>query len=346
VGPAAAVPLGDRLTGASEGVAVSSVRVESGVELSVIIPLLNQEQNVPILAEDVVNVLRGAGKSFELIFVNDGSTDGTRAALEGLAAAYGEIRVVSLARNYGQTTAVMAGIDHSRGRLIVPMDGDLQNDPRDIVRLLDKIDEGYDVVSGWRERRADAALSKTLPSRVANQLISFVSGVRLHDYGCSLKVYRREVIEGVRLYGEMHRFIPIYASWQGGRITELPVRHHPRKHGQSNYGLERTAKVLLDLITVQFLGGHLTKPIYIFGGFGFLCIAGAVLVGALTLYLKVADGISLISTPLPLLSAMMMILGIMSVLLGILAELLVRIYFESQGKKPYVIRDTMNFDGG
>lgn len=313
--------------------------------LSVLIPIFNEENNVEPLAAQLLATLGKLGQPFEIIYINDGSVDGTRAKVDALAAGNPAIKVIHLARNYGQTTAIMAGIDYSKGDIIIPIDGDLQNDAEDIPRLLDKMGEGYDVVSGWRVDRADASLTRDLPSRLANKLISLVSGVKLHDYGCSLKTYRRRVIEGVRLYGEMHRFIPIYASWQGGRITEIPVRHHARVHGRSNYGLERTLKVLLDLFVVKFLGGHLTKPIYVFGGFGFLCVIGSFVVGIFTLYLKFFEGISLIQTPLLLLAVMMFITGVMSMLMGILAEVLVRIYFESGGKKPYLVSETLNLPG-
>jgi dolichol-phosphate mannosyltransferase len=252
--------------------------------------------------------------------------------------------VIALKRNSGQTAALMCGIDHASGDIIIPIDADLQNDPADIPALLAKVEEGFDVVSGWRVDRQDAALSRNLPSRVANWMISLVSGVPLHDYGCTLKAYRRDVLEGVRLYGEMHRFIPIYASWMGARITEVPVRHRAREHGSSNYGIERVAKVLLDLIVVKFLDRHFMKPIYVFGGFGMLCflISAAALIWAL--YLKFAEQISLIQTPLPLLSVMTFVTGAMCILLGLISEMLMRTYFESQKRTPYAVRERLNFD--
>lgn len=261
-----------------------------------------------------------------------------------VAAADRRIRVITFRRNVGQTAAMMAGIDHARGAIIVPMDGDLQNDPADIPAMLEKLEDGYDVVSGWRRDRQDRFLSRILPSLLANKLISWISGVPLNDYGCTLKAYRREMLQGFRLYGEMHRFVPIYARWQGARMTEMAVRHHPRRFGTSKYGLERIIKVVLDLVVVKFLTQYETKPIYIFGfaGVGFMGLA--FLTGLWALYLKFVDGVSFIQTPLPLLVTLGVITGVMCVLMGLLAELLVRIYFESQGKSHYTVKSTINFD--
>jgi glycosyltransferase involved in cell wall biosynthesis len=251
---------------------------------------------------------------------------------------------VHLRRNYGQTAAICAGIDFASGDIIVPMDGDLQNDPDDIPLLLQEINNGYDVVSGWRKHRKDQNLRKNLPSRIANWLISRVSGIHLHDYGCTLKAYRKEIIKGVRLYGEMHRFIPIYAAWQGARIGEVVVQHHARVHGESKYGLERTMKVILDLFLVKFLENHFTKPIYVFGGIGLVLTLASFLIVIVMIALKYVWGVSMISTPLPVLAAMTFITGVMNVLMGIMAEILIRIYFESQGKKIYVISNTLNVE--
>jgi glycosyltransferase involved in cell wall biosynthesis len=237
---------------------------------------------------------------------------------------------------------MMAGIDFARGDIIIPMDGDLQNDPMDIPRLLAKLDEGYDVVSGWRRARKDAALTRNLPSWLANRLISGISGVHLHDYGCSLKAYRKSVIKDVKLYGEMHRFIPIYASWQGARVTEIPVTHHSRQFGRSKYGLGRTIKVPLDLIVVKFLAKFAQKPMYIFGGVGLVSLIVSVLSGVWALYLKFAHQISFILTPLPLLFVLAAITGVMCILMGLLAELLTRTYYEAQGKPIYLVRGTRN----
>jgi glycosyltransferase involved in cell wall biosynthesis len=306
------------------------------VPVSVIIPVLNEELNVVELYERIAEVIRGPA---EFIFVDDGSTDGTHARLRELAARDARVKVVRFRRNFGQTAALSAGIDHACGDIIVPIDGDLQNDPRDIPRLLDKLNEGYDVVSGWRINRQDT-LSRRLPSVLANRLISWISGVPLHDYGCSLKAYRRSVLRDVRLYGEMHRFVPIYASWQGARVTELPVDHHPRTRGKSKYGIERTLKVLLDLTVVKFLASYATKPIYVFGGFGLLSLFMSLLTFIWMMYYKFAPEPAhrdFVETPLPLVVVMLMLVGCLSMLLGLVAELTVRTYYESQGKRTYVL---------
>lgn len=312
--------------------------------LSVVVPAYNEEKNVPVLCERLLAVLDALATPFEIILVNDGSKDGTGRVLRAAASRRKEIKVIELKRNSGQTAAMMCGIDHASGDIIVPIDADLQNDPGDIPALLAKIAEGYDVVSGWRKDRKDAAIRRNLPSRIANKIISMVSRVHLHDYGCTLKAYRLEVLDGVRLYGEMHRLIPVYASWMGARVTEIPVRHHPRSHGKSNYGLERVAKIILDLIVVKFLDRQFMKPIYVFGGFGMLCLIISFLAGIWALYLKFVDGLSLIQTPLPLLAVMTFITGFMCILMGLLSEILMRTYFESQGKTSYVVRERLNFD--
>ena len=312
--------------------------------LSVIVPIFNEEGSIDRLLERLFAVLDRLEYRFEIITVNDGSRDASLTLLRAAAERRPELKIVNFRRNYGQTAAMMAGIDHASGDIIVAIDADLQNDPDDIPALLAKLEEGFDVVSGWRKHRQDAAIRRNFVSRVANSLISRISGVPLSDYGCTLKVYRKEVIKGVRLYGEMHRFIPIYAAWQGAKVTELPVRHHPRQFGQSKYGLERIIKVVLDLMVVKFLDRHFVKPIYVFGGFGVFSFALAGLAGLYMLYLKFFEGLSMIQTPLPLLSAMGFLVGVMSLLMGLLAEMLVRIYFESQNRSPYLVRDLTNFD--
>jgi glycosyltransferase involved in cell wall biosynthesis len=304
------------------------------VRLSVVIPVYNEESNV---AELHARLDRVIAEPAEFIFVDDGSTDGTYEALQEIARRDPRVVLIRFRRNFGQTAALSAGIDHSRGELIVPMDGDLQNDPADIPRLLLKLDEGYDVVSGWRIKRRDV-FARRLPSMIANRLISLISGVHLHDYGCSLKAYRREVLADVRLYGEMHRFVPIYASWQGARVAELVVNHHARSSGKSNYGMDRTIKVVLDLLVVKFLSSYATKPIYVFGGFGLAALLSAVLVFAVMIYLRLAGVADFIQTPLPLVVVMFVLVGCLSILLGLVAELTIRTYYESQGKKPYAIR--------
>ena len=313
--------------------------MNDNLAISVVIPVFNEEANVGELHSRLTSVL---GDDVEFIFVDDGSSDRTPEKLEDIARADGRVRLIRFRRNFGQTAALSAGIDHARGRIIVPMDGDLQNDPKDIPRLLAKLDEGYDVVSGWRIHRQDP-FHKRLPSIVANRLISWISGVRLHDYGCSLKAYRRDVVKDVKLYGEMHRFVPIYASWQGARVAELPVDHHPRTHGKSKYGIERTIKVVLDLIVVKFLASYATKPIYVFGGFGFFTLFLSFLAFVWMMVLKLAPNEPLhrdfSETPLPLVVVMLMLVGVLSILVGLLAELTVRTYYESQGKRTYLIRD-------
>ncbi len=307
--------------------------------LSIIVPFYNEEENIAGVYADLAAVLDGMDGDAEMVFVDDGSSDGTVRIAREIAERDPRVRVVELVRNFGQTSAMMAGIDYARGDIIVAMDGDGQNDPRDIPRLLEKIAEGYDVVSGWRRKRQDKALSRRLPSTIANTLISKVSGVRLHDYGCSLKAYRASVVKNVRLYGEMHRFIPIYARWQGGRIHELPVAHRPRTGGQSKYGLNRVFKVLLDLLVVVFLERYLTKPIYVFGGMGVACLGGAFLAGIWALWLKLFRDVSFIETPLPLLVTLLTLTGFTSILMGLLAEVISRTYHESQGKRPYLVRE-------
>ncbi len=310
--------------------------------LSVTIPIFNEEGNVAELHRRLIAALEPLARPFEIVFVNDGSSDGSGAILEKLAASDPRVKLVNFRRNFGQTAAMMAGIRYSSGDIVVPMDGDMQNDPADIAKLVAKLDEGFDVVSGWRRDRKDSTLQRTIPSRVANWLISAISGVHLHDYGCSLKAYRRDVVKDVKLYGEMHRFIPIYASWEGGRVTEVPVTHHPRVHGQSKYGVDRVLKVVLDLIVVQFLARYANRPIYVFGGFGIAAMTLAVLAGVWAVYLKYFENTSFIQTPLPLLVVMLFVTGGMSVLMGLLAEIIMRTYYESQGKPVYLVKSTVN----
>ena len=314
------------------------------MNLSVIIPVYNEQENLPMLYEALLKALEPLPVAWDVILVDDGSRDGSLKVLEQLAAKDQRLRVVSLRRNFGQTAAIAAGIDHSDGEVIVLMDADLQNDPADIPMLLQKIEEGYDVVSGWRAKRKDAYITRTLPSNLANGLISWVTGVHLHDYGCTLKAYRREVITGFRLYGEMHRFIPVYASSYGARIIELPVNHNPRKFGKTKYGLERTVKVILDLFTVKFLSSFGNKPIYLFGGTGLGLIA---LSAAVLFYLfvrRVGFGVSVLASPLFQVATMVAIMGFQSMLMGLIAELQVRTYHESQDKPTYTVRKRINTD--
>ncbi|GFK95732.1 Dodecaprenyl-phosphate galacturonate synthase [Fundidesulfovibrio magnetotacticus] len=314
--------------------------------LSIIIPLFNEEDNVLPLHARLLPVLHAMGHVYEIILVDDGSTDATAQRLHEIAQADSRVRVIHLRRNFGQTAAMMAGIDAATGDILIPMDGDLQNDPGDIPKLLAKLDEGYDVVSGWRKDRQDHPLKRNFPSRVANFLISRISGVHLHDYGCSLKAYRKEIIKGVKLYGEMHRFIPIYACWQGAKVTEVGVTHHPRVHGVSKYGIERTVKVILDLIVVKFLDKFAQKPMYLFGGFGLVSLGVSFLMFLAMLYLKLFGSKSFIETPLPLAVVLFFLMGFMSIFMGLISEILMRTYHESQNKPTYIVDRTQNCPGG
>ncbi len=278
-----------------------------------------------------------------MIYVDDGSTDGSLNLLKEIARNDKRVRLISLRRNYGQTAAMSAGIDAAKGEILIPMDADLQNDPKDIARLLAKLDEGYDVVSGWRKDRKDKFITRKIPSMIANRIISWIGGVPLHDYGCSLKAYRRDILQDVKLYGEMHRFIPIYASWAGARVTEIPVDHHPRTMGESKYGLSRTIKVVFDLITIKFLATYQTKPLYVFGTFGLIGAALSFLSGVWAIILKIFYDVSFILTPLPLITIVMLAISVQFFLMGLLAELLVRTYHESQDKSIYAIKEKIGF---
>jgi glycosyltransferase involved in cell wall biosynthesis len=307
--------------------------------LSLIIPVFNEQESLPPLMDAIVATMQPLNRSWEVIFVDDGSRDCSLDVLTEFAQKYPDhVRVVVFRRNFGQTAAIAAGLDHSDGETIVLLDADLQNDPADIPMLLAKLDEGYDLVSGWRKDRKDNAITRTIPSNMANGLISYVTGVHLHDYGCTLKAYRRDALQGFRLYGEMHRFIPVFAHSVGAKITELPVQHHARKFGKAKYGLERTLKVVLDLFTVKFLLDYAHKPIRLFGGAGMLLISGS---GLLMFYLfirRLLESISVLGSPLFQLAVMFFILGFQSILNGLIAELLARTYHESQGKMTYTVR--------
>ncbi len=311
--------------------------------VSLVIPVYNEEESLQPLHQAIHAALDPLPDPWEVVYVDDGSSDASVATLETLAAVDPEhTRVVALRRNFGQTTAIAAGLDYAQGDVIVLMDADLQNDPADIPAMLDKIESGVDVVSGWRVDRQDTFLTRTLPSRIANWLISTVTGVRLHDYGCTLKAYRREVITNFRLYGEMHRFIPAYAGAVGARIVEMPVTYHARKFGKTKYGLERTLKVLLDLFTVKFLISFSNKPIYLFGGTG-VGLIGISFVTMLFLAIrKFLQGIDILPSPLFIVSVMLVIMGFQSILMGLIAELLVRTYHESQAKPTYTVRKVLN----
>jgi glycosyltransferase involved in cell wall biosynthesis len=313
------------------------------MDLSVVIPVYNEYENLHPLHQSLTESLQSY--TYELLFINDGSTDGSGEELEKLANADPDhTRVIELRRNFGQTAAIAAGIDNAQGKVIVTIDADLQNDPADIPLLIEKINEGYDVVSGWRVNRQDKFVTRKIPSRIANWLISWVTGVRLHDYGCTLKAYRHEVLVGFRLYGEMHRFIPAYAGLVGARILEVPVRHHARKHGKAKYGLERTFKVILDLFTVKFLISFADKPIYLFGGAGITLILISLLMLATLVIRRIIYDEHLVRSPLLLMTTMLFILGFQSILMGLIAELLVRTYHESQAKPTYAVRKIINGD--
>jgi glycosyltransferase involved in cell wall biosynthesis len=308
------------------------------MEISVLVPVYNEADNVEPLVEEIINVMMNFEKQFEIVIVNDGSNDETGTILNKLSVKYQELNVIHLARNFGQTAALSAAIDNSHGEILISMDGDRQNDPGDIPLMLNKLYEGFDVVSGWRRDRKDKAISRRLPSKLANRLISWVSGVHLNDYGCSLKAYRRQVIEGVKLYGEMHRFIPIYTSWYGGKIIEIEVNHRPRVAGKSKYGLKRVWKVLLDLLVVRFFDQFLSKPIHFFGGIGVILILFGFVFSIAAIILKLVWAVPFVNTPLPLLIVFLFLVGTLLILQGLMAEIIIRAYFESQNKPAYLIK--------
>lgn len=313
------------------------------MNLSIVIPVYNEHANLPMLFEAIYATMKNINQSWEAVFVDDGSRDNSLEILQSYAQKDPEhIRVVSFRRNFGQTAAIAAGIDYSAGDIIVLLDADMQNDPADIPLLLAKLDEGYDLVSGWRINRKDNALTRNFPSMVANKIISWVTGVHLHDYGCTLKAYRREALEGFRLYGEMHRFIPVYASSVGAKITEMPVNHHPRRFGKTKYGMERTVKVILDLFTVKFLVSYSAKPIYVFGSAGGFLIVSSVILFTYLFIRRIFFAVALSTSPLLPMTAMFFILGFQSILMGLIAEMLVRTYHESQRKPTYTIRKKIN----
>lgn len=313
-------------------------------KVSIIIPAYNESTSLKILLDELEYFLKNFQCQYEVIFVDDGSTDGSFNVLKDAALKNPNIKVLKLRRNYGQSAALLAAIDHSTGDVIVPLDADLQNDPNDIPKLLNLISEGYDLVSGWRKYRQDRIFDRKIPSMIANKLVSWVCGVKLHDLGCSLKAYRRDILQGVRLYGELHRFLPICASWNGAKVTEIEVNHKPRLFGKSKYGINRTYKVLLDLIVLKFLSDFSTKPIYFFGGFASICFLLSVLLTGWSIYLKIFQHIDLDATPLLIFSAVFIIVSVQLLLMGILADLVMRTYFESQDKKTYQLRETVNLE--
>jgi glycosyltransferase involved in cell wall biosynthesis len=315
------------------------------MKVSLVVPCFNEEPNIPRLIEEIDAMGAVLGHDLEVILVDDGSRDGTPALLKQQAERDPRYKAVLFRRNFGQTAAMVAGFDHATGDVIIPLDADLQNDPADVPRLIAEIDKGFDVVSGWRRNRQDKLWSRRFPSVIANRLIARVGGVAIHDYGCTLKAYRRSVLDNVKLYGEMHRFIPIHAAWAGARVGELVVNHRPRTAGVSKYGIERTFKVLLDLLTVKLLGSYATKPIYFFGFYGFMLLALGALCGLGVVGIKVAGAATGFAWQhtfsLGLLGAFLMLVGTQSVMLGLLAELQVRTYHESQHKPIYIVKETV-----
>ncbi|MCB0319601.1 MAG: glycosyltransferase family 2 protein [Bdellovibrionales bacterium] len=314
--------------------------------ISVVIPIYNEEENVAPCLEELLSVLSTTGEQFEILFIDDGSSDGTREALAKAARGRHEVKLIEFRRNFGQTAAMAAGFDHARYEFVIPMDGDLQNDPREIPKMIALMDEGYDLVAGWRKDRQDTFLTRKLPSRIANGIISWATGVKLHDYGCTLKVMRREVAQNIKLYGEMHRFIPALAAEFGAKIVEVPVNHRARVHGTSKYGISRTIRVILDLLTVKFLLGYSKRPIHLFGPVGL--VSGFIGFGVLTWMSigKIFLGIPMGNRPLLFLGVLLVLIGIQFLVFGLLAEVLARTYYESQAKPIYMVRTMRNFGRG
>jgi glycosyltransferase involved in cell wall biosynthesis len=317
------------------------VVMKEDIDVSVVIPLLNEEESLELLYQQLAGVLSQLGRSYEIIFVDDGSRDHSFRLLKQLHERDAHVRVIRFRRNFGQSAAFAAGFDFARGEVIITMDADLQNDPQDIPRLLDKINEGYDVVSGWRVHRQDKFVTRRIPSKIANALIGQVTGVHLHDYGCSLKAYRYDVVKNIKLYGEMHRFIPALASWMGTEVAEIPVNHHARQFGKSKYGLGRIVRVVLDLLTVKFLLQYSTRPAQIFGFLGISSLALGTLVGAYLAMLKLVFGQSIGNRPLLLLAVLMIVFGVQLITTGLIGELLIRTYYESQSKSTYVVKEML-----
>jgi glycosyltransferase involved in cell wall biosynthesis len=319
--------------------------MEEKISYSIVIPAFNEELNLEPLINETIFILKKIGKKFEIIIVDDGSIDNTLGVLKKLTIIYRELVIISFRKNIGQTAAISAGIESAKGEIIITLDADLQNDPGDIPKLIDKLEEGYDVVSGWRLNRKDHYFTSVIPSKIANWIISIIVGLPLHDYGCTLKAYRKEIFNNIQLYGEMHRFIPLYASWQGGKVSELPVNHRPRIHGNSKYGLIKSFSVISDLFFLKFLEKQFSHPIHLFGGFALINLGMSFLSFILMLYFKYFGDKSFIQTPLPQLVILFIMIGILSLLMGFLAEILMRTYFESQDKKVYQIKKIIRGDG-
>ncbi len=311
------------------------------MNISVIIPVYNEEKNIAPLHSETRKVLDGMGQPYEIIFVNDGSSDNTLEELKKTRQSGPGTRIIDLNRNFGQTAAIMAGFDASKGDIVITMDGDMQNDPHDIPRLIEKLNSGYDLISGWRKKRKDSLLLRVLPSKIANRMISAVLKVPLHDYGCTLKAYRRGAIKDIRLYGEMHRFIPAIASWQGAKIAELEVNHRPRKYGKTKYGLNRTVKVLLDLLLLSFLSEYSTNPVRFFGGLGLISAGVGSLAFLVMILMKLFGHVDMTGNPLLILSVLFFLVSVQLILMGFLGEINIRTYYESQNKKTYYIREIL-----
>ncbi len=326
----------------SPSLPTSQPRPVEAPDISVVIPLYNEEESIPHLYTGLTGALDEYGRSYEVIIVDDGSRDRSFELLRDLAEKDARFTVVCLRRNFGQTAAFAAGFDQARGKVVITMDADLQNDPRDVPLLMAKIDEGYDIVSGWRKDRQDRYWDRRLPSMIANRLISNVTDVKLHDYGCSLKAYRRDVLQHVRLYGELHRFIPALASQVGGTVTEVPVNHHARQFGRSKYGISRTVRVALDLITVWFLGSYATRPIHVFGTMGLISAAMGLLIGFYLTFLKIFFDQDIGTRPLLLLGVLLVVIGVQLITMGLLGEMVIRTYHESQDKPIYFVRDVVS----
>lgn len=315
------------------------------MKLSIILPVYNEAENIEILYKELKDELSKLFFQYEIVAVDDGSKDGSRGVLEKIAEENKNFKIINLSKNYGQTAALSAGLDAAQGEILIPMDADLQNDPADIPKFLKLIEEGYDVVAGWRKDRKDNMLRR-LPSVLANKLISRITGVKLHDYGCTMKAYRREIIQDIRFYGEMHRFMPVYVAWHGAKIYELVVNHRPRKYNKSKYGISRTFRVILDLLTVKFLMTYLTKPMHFFGRVGLYSFFLSFISGITAIFLRLVYDVHFIRTPLPLLTVFLIMMGVQFILMGILAEILIRIYHEPRGRSTYTVREKINFEHG
>lgn len=313
------------------------------MKLSIVIPVYDESENIKELHSELSEVLGKQGFVYEVIWVNDGSKDKSLLVLEEIAKIDTHNKVIDFAYNFGQTAAMSAGIKEARGDVIIPLDADLQNDPKDIPAFIAKISEGYDVVSGWRKDRKDAFFIRKIPSIIANYIIRTITGVYIHDYGCSMKAYKRELIQGISLYGEMHRFIPAYISWHGGKVSEIIVHHRPRIHGVTKYNISRTFRVILDLILIKFLSKYMNRPIHFFGGIGFVALFLGFVAGTSSVILKIIHYKDFVETPLPIFSALLIIVGVQLIVMGIIAEILMRVYYESQKKEVYIIKNKINF---